>query len=80
MSRAVRAVIVGTFTLRLSTGMTGGMLVYYLRDLGAEPIVVGVFAALFYASELIGSPLFGILSDRVGHRRSSSAPCSARSR
>jgi len=45
------------------------MLVYYLRDLGAEPIIVGVFAALFYASELIGSPLFGILSDRVGHRR-----------
>jgi MFS family permease len=69
VSRAVRAVIVGTFTLRLSTGLTGGMLVYYLRDLGAEPIIVGVFAALFYASELVGSPLFGILSDRVGHRR-----------
>ncbi len=69
VSRAVRAVILGTFTLRLATGLTGGMLVYYLRDLGAEPIVVGVFAALFYASELIGSPLFGILSDRVGHRR-----------
>src|SRR4051794_9040867 len=45
------------------------MLVYYLRDLGAEPIVVGVFAALFYATELVGSPLFGALSDRVGHRR-----------
>lgn len=69
VSRAVLAVIVGTFTLRLSTGLTGGMLVYYLRDLGAEAIVVGIFAALFYASELIGSPLFGILSDRVGHRR-----------
>jgi MFS family permease len=69
VSRAVLAVIIGTFTLRLSTGLTGGMLVYYLRDLGAEPIIVGVFASLFYASELIGSPLFGILSDRVGHRR-----------
>jgi MFS family permease len=69
VSSAVRAVIVGTFTLRLATGLTGGMLIYYLRDLGADPIIVGVFAALFYASELIGSPLFGILSDRVGHRR-----------
>ena len=69
MNRAVRAVIVGTFTLRLATGLTGGMLVYYLRDLGADPIIVGAFAALFYASELIGSPMFGILSDRVGHRR-----------
>jgi MFS family permease len=69
VSRAVLAVIVGTFTLRLSTGLTGGMLVFYLDDLGADSIVVGVFGALFYASELIGSPLFGILSDRVGHRR-----------
>ena len=45
------------------------MLVYYLRDLGAEPIVVGVYRGAVLRSELIGSPLFGILSDRVGHRR-----------
>ena len=69
VSRAVLAVIFGTFTLRLSTGLTGGMLVFYLRDLGADALVVGIFAALFYASELVGSPLFGILGDRVGHRR-----------
>lgn len=69
MAPAVLAVIVGTFTLRLSTGLTGGMLVYYLGDLGADSITVGMFGALFYASELLGSPLFGVLSDRVGHRR-----------
>jgi MFS family permease len=30
---------------------------------------VGVLGALFYASELVLSPVFGVLSDRVGHRR-----------
>jgi MFS family permease len=69
------AVIFGTFTLRLSTGLTGGALVYYLNDLEkyggptADALTVAAFSALFYASELVGSPLFGVLSDRIGHRR-----------
>ena len=33
MDRPLLAVILGTFTLRLSTGLTGGALVYYLNDL-----------------------------------------------
>lgn len=71
----VMAVIAGTFTLRFSTGVTGAMLIYYyaaFRSYGApevQPWEVGVLGALFYATELLGSPLFGILSDRVGHRR-----------
>jgi MFS family permease len=75
MARPLLAVIFGTFTLRLSTGLTGGALVYYLNDLEkyggphADAITIATFAALFYASELIGSPLFGVLSDRLGHRR-----------
>ncbi len=75
MARAVMAVIFGTFTLRLATGITGAMLIYYYAafpDYGGAPVSareVGILAALFYASELIGSPLFGVLSDRVGHRR-----------
>src|SRR3954470_23377024 len=75
MARPVLAVIFGTFTLRLSTGLTGGALVYYLSDLekyggpDANAVTVATFSALFYASELIGSPLFGVLSDRLGHRR-----------
>ncbi len=75
MERAVLAVIFGTFTLRLATGVTGAMLIYYYAvfpEYGGEPVQawqVGVLGALFYASELIGSPIFGILSDRVGHRR-----------
>ena len=75
MARPLLAVILGTFTLRLSTGLTGGALVYYLNDLEkyggphADAITIAVFSALFYASELVGSPLFGVLSDRLGHRR-----------
>ncbi len=75
MTRPLLAVIFGTFTLRLSTGLTGGALVYYLTDLEqyggphADAITIAIFSALFYASELIGSPLFGVLSDRLGHRR-----------
>ncbi len=69
------AVVFGTFTLRLATGITGAMLIYYFAafpEYGGEAVSareVGLLAALFYASELIGSPLFGILSDRIGHRR-----------
>jgi MFS family permease len=75
MARPVLAVIFGTFTLRLATGVTGAMLIYYYAafpEYGGEPVTafqVGVLGALFYASELVGSPIFGILSDRVGHRR-----------
>jgi MFS family permease len=75
MERPVLAVIFGTFTLRLATGVTGAMLIYYLAALPqyggqtVEPWEVGVMGALFYAGELIASPIFGVLSDRVGHRR-----------
>ena len=75
MARPILAVIFGTFTLRLATGITGSMLVYYFADFPAyggeavSAVAVGVMGALFYASELIGSPIFGVLSDRLGHRR-----------
>ena len=75
VSSSLLAVVLGTFTLRLSTGLTGGMLVYYLADLHlhggpeVDAFTVGLFGALFYASELLGSPFFGVISDRLGHRR-----------
>lgn len=75
LDRPVLAVIVGTFTLRLATGVTGAMLIYYLAalpDFGGAPVQaweVGLMGALFYAAELMGSPVFGVLADRVGHRR-----------
>jgi MFS family permease len=74
MERSLWAVLIGTFTLRFSTGLTGAMLALYLASLATQghpidPIVVGAFAATFYIAELILSPIFGILSDRQGHHR-----------
>ncbi|HEY7524119.1 MAG TPA: MFS transporter [Candidatus Limnocylindrales bacterium] len=74
MDRSLTAVLVGTFTLRFSTGLTGAMLSLYLASLASaghpiDPFVVGVFSATFYLAELVLSPVFGILSDRQGHHR-----------
>jgi MFS family permease len=88
VERSIRAVLVGTFTLRFSTGLTGGMLLYYLTELrlvdgvvvhlpgpnppGEEavgPFVLAIFTATFFLAELVLSPLFGLLSDRLGHHR-----------
>ena len=75
MEPSLRFVLLGTFTLRFSTGLTGAMLGLYLADLPAhggpevDATVVGLFAATFYVAELVLSPVFGILSDRFGHHR-----------
>ncbi len=75
MARSVWSVILGTLTLRFSTGLTGAMLVYYLADLpkhGGEQIssiTVAIFTASFFAAELVLSPLFGPLADRFGYHR-----------
>ena len=75
MDRSLRAVLIGTFALRFATGLTGAMLSAYLARLTTEGVAgidagtVGLLAATFYVSELALSPLFGILSDRLGHRR-----------
>ncbi len=75
MRRSLNAVLIGTFTLRFSTGLTGALLVYYLADLegfgaGAEVTAfqVGILTAAFFLAELILSPIFGMLSDRIGSR------------
>jgi MFS family permease len=75
MSRSLWAVLLGTFTLRFSTGLTGAMLALYLARLPehggvvVDARVVGLFAATFYLAELVLSPIFGLLSDRWGHHR-----------
>lgn len=75
MERSLRFVLLGTFTLRFSTGLTGSMLAFYLAHLpehGGPEVsggTVGLYAALFYLAELVLSPMFGILSDRYGHHR-----------
>jgi MFS family permease len=75
MERSVRAVTVATFVLRFATGLTGALLIFMLADFPAYggpevgPFTVGVLTALFFAAELVLSPPFGLLSDRVGHHR-----------
>jgi MFS family permease len=75
MDRSLWAVMAGTFTLRFSTGLTGAMLGVYLAKLpehGGPEIAattLGLLSASFFLSELVLSPAFGILSDRIGHHR-----------
>ena len=75
MSSSIRNVLFGTFTLRFSTGLTGGLLAFYLGHLenhGGQTVSAEQFALLyaaFYATELIASPAFGVLSDRIGHHK-----------
>jgi MFS family permease len=73
VDRSLVAVVGGTFTLRFSTGLTAGLLLYYLASLGKLPggrpvgaFEVGLLTALYFLAELVLSPGFGILSDRVG--------------
>ena len=75
MERSLGAVLLGTFTLRFSTGLTGTLLIYYLADLPAhggpsvDAVALGAMTAAFYASELLLATPFGLLSDRWGHHR-----------
>lgn len=75
MRRSIFAVLLGTFTLRFSTGLTGALLVFYLAELetfGApkvSAIEVGLLTAAFFLAELVLSPLFGAISDHLGSRR-----------
>jgi MFS family permease len=74
--RSLYSVLLGTFTLRFSTGLTGGLFLFYLahlqRDYGGprtDETTLAIMVALFYASELVLATPFGLLSDRIGHRR-----------
>lgn len=73
--KSLFAVLAGTFTLRFSTGLTGALLLFYLRNLPAHggptvhPTVVGLFSATFFVAELVMSTPFGLIADRLGHHR-----------
>ena len=70
MTRSLYAVLFGTFTLRLSTGLTGGLLVFYAdRVLNTNELTLALLTATFFAAELVLSTPFGLLSDRFGHHR-----------
>jgi len=74
--RSLTAVYVGTFTLRFSTGLTGGLLLFYLARMHThfggprvDETTLAIMTASFYAAELVLATPFGLLSDRIGHHR-----------
>lgn len=75
LRRSIAAVLAGTFTLRFSTGLTGTMLATYLAVFSEHggpsinAVEVGALGALYFASELVLSPAFGVLADRLGSHR-----------
>ncbi|HEX9029853.1 MAG TPA: MFS transporter, partial [Anaerolineales bacterium] len=44
------------------------LLPYYAESFGAAPVLVGLLVASYAAAQLIGAPLLGRLSDRIGRR------------
>ncbi len=44
------------------------LLPYYAESFGATPVIVGLLVASYAAAQLIGAPLLGRLSDRIGRR------------
>ena len=75
VNRSIQAVLLGTFTLRFSTGLTGGLFAYYAAQLpkhgGVEmtAFLLGLMMATYFIAELILSPGFGVLSDHLGAHR-----------
>ena len=39
---------------------------YYAESFGATPLIIGLLVASYAAAQLIGAPLLGRLSDRIG--------------
>lgn len=64
--------LVATFVLRVSTAITGGMLVFLVdqltREHGGGPRVLAFLTGGFYTTELAGAIVFGILADRYGRK------------
>lgn len=74
MKRTVLGCIVGTFFLRCGTSAEGVMLGLLLAHIATTvaPIpatIVGLLGTSFYIAELLGAPIFGALTDRLGARR-----------
>ncbi len=72
MNRSIVSMLVATFVLRVSTAITGGMLVYLVdqltREHGGGPRAISFLTGGFYATELTGAIVFGVLADRYGRK------------
>src|SRR5450759_2536123 len=72
MSRSIVSMLVATFVLRVSTSITAGLLVFFVNDLtkgsGGGQGSIAILHGGFYATELTGAIVFGILADRYGRK------------
>jgi MFS family permease len=72
VSRSIVAMLLATFVLRISTAITGGMLVFLVDDLtrskGTGPGTISLLTGGFYTTELTGAIVFGVLADRYGRK------------
>jgi MFS family permease len=72
MNRSIGSMLLATFVLRVSTAITGGMLVYLVDDItrnkGTGPGAISLLTGGFYTTELTGAILFGVLADRYGRK------------
>jgi MFS family permease len=64
--------LLGTFVLRISTAVTGVMLVFLVdemtRNRGTGPGAISLLTGGFYTTELTGAIVFGVLADRYGRK------------
>jgi MFS family permease len=64
--------LTATFVLRVSTAITGVMLVFLVDELtrnkGTGPGVISLLTGGFYTTELTGAIVFGVLADRYGRK------------
>jgi MFS family permease len=64
--------LLATFVLRVSTAVTGGLLLFLVAELtrgnGSGPGVQALLSGGFYTTELTGAIVFGVLADRYGRK------------
>lgn len=72
MTRSIVSMLLGTFVLRISTAITGIMLVFLIdemtRNRGTGPGAISLLTGGFYTTELTGAIVFGVLADRYGRK------------
>src|SRR5664280_2050225 len=72
MNRSIGSMLVATFVLRVSTSITGGMLLFLVADMtkgdGSGPRVISFLSGGFDTTELTGAIVFGVLADRYGRK------------
>jgi len=72
MNRSIGSMLLATFVLRVSTAITGGMLLFLVADMtkgdGSGPRVISFLSSGFYTTELTGAIVFGVLADRYGRK------------